>query len=697
MPTRPIYWNISHVWVMYLLMIPTLAICAYGVWRRVRLWRIGRPEVRWDQVGRRLMLVLKHGAFQARLAQDRVAGFFHILLSWGFLLLFVGTLVVMLEADFGLPIMRGNFYLYFQSFTLDLAGALAMVGVVVAWIRRSVFKPRALTQGKNHPSLLDDWVFLAHCLVLLWTGFFVEGVRIVVTEDPWGAWSPFGYLHGRLLAAFLDPGALTVLHRWLWWFHLVVAFSFLAYLPYSKLMHILAGPVNIFLQDLKPRGQLPLTDLEAENPVLGAATLTDFRWKDLADLDACTECGRCQENCPAFRTGKPLNPKALILDLQHHLHEKGPLLALAKARGELPAEQPVESELVGPVIDPEALWACTTCRACMEVCPVFIEHVPKIVEMRRHQVMLQGEFPPELNQTFKNLERQGNPWGLGAHTRAKWAEDLGVPTLEENPDAEYLFWPGCAGAFDQRGQKIARAIVQLLRTAGVSFAILGKEERCTGDPARRVGNEMLFQQLAMENIEVLKSYNVKKIITHCPHCANAFANEYRQLGFEVMVLHHTQLLNQLVKENRLKPVHPINAKVTYHDSCYLGRYNQIYRPPRELLQAIPGVELREMERHGYRSMCCGAGGGRMWMEEHHGTRINVERARQAIATGANLVATNCPFCMTMLTDGVAAEDPDNARQLAVLDLAELLLQSVEGTQSQEVAATAEDEEAIAKT
>ena len=690
MPTRPIYWNITGHWVMYPLMLIALAIFAYGIWRRVRLWRLGRPEARLDQIGERLKLVVKHAVLQARLAQNKVAGFFHIFLSWGFVILFIGTLVVAVEADFGIPIMRGNFYLYFQSFTLDLVGMLAMVGVLVAWIRRSVVRPRALTQGRNHPSFLDDWVFLVHILVLLWTGYFVEGIRIVVTDDPWGAWSPFGYLHGQLLASFLEPGAMMVLHKVLWWFHMAIAFSFIAYLPYSKMMHILAGPVNIFLQDLKPRGQLSLTDLEAENPVLGAATLTDFRWKDLADLDACTECGRCQENCPAFLTGKPLNPKALILDLQHHLHEKGPALLQAAAKGELPAEQPLESELVGPVIDPEALWSCTTCRACMEACPVFIEHVPKIVEMRRHQVMLQGEFPAELNQTYKNLERQGNPWGLGAHTRTKWAEGLGVPTLEENPDAEYLFWPGCSGAYDQRGQKIARAIVQLLQAAGVSFAILGKEERCTGDAARRSGNEMLFQQLAMENIETLKAYNVKKIITHCPHCFSTFANDYRQMGLEVEVLHHTQILSQLVKEGKLKPVHRVDATVAYHDSCYLGRYNQIYQPPRELLQAIPGLELKEMERHGPRSMCCGAGGGRMWMEERHGTRINVDRTRQAIATGADLIATNCPFCMTMLSDGIAVEDPDNTRQLAVLDLAEMLLKSVEGAHP-EVAAAAEEE------
>jgi Fe-S oxidoreductase/nitrate reductase gamma subunit len=684
MATRQIYWNISGIYMMYLLLLPTLAIFFYGFWRRIRLWRIGKPDARLDRLGDRIKLVVRHAVFQSRLSQNRLAGFFHILFSWGFVLLFIGTLVVMIEADLRIPIMRGTFYLFFQSFTLDVVGFLAMVGVAVAWIRRSVAKPRALTGYKKPPSIMDDWIFLAHYLVIMWTGFFVEGIRIVVTNDPWGAWSPFGYLHGQLLASFMSVEAMGVLHQVLWWFHLAVAFTFVAYIPFSKMIHIFTGPAAIFFQDLKGKGELPLTDLESETPVLGAASLWDFTWKDLNDLDACTECGRCQENCPAYLTGKPLNPKGLILDLQRHLHEKGPLLALAAMNKERPAEQPIESELVGPVISADALWACTSCRACMEVCPVYIEHVPKIMEMRRHQVMLQGEFPSELNQVFKNLERQGNPWGLGAHTRAKWAEDLNVPLLADSPDAEYLFWPGCSGAFDQRGQKIVRSIVQLLQTAGVSFAILGKEEKCTGDAARRAGNEMLFQQLAMENIETLKGYGVKKIISHCPHCVNTFVNDYRQMGFEVEVLHHTQILDQLVKDGKLKPVQPIEAEVAYHDSCYLGRYGGVYQPPRDLLQAIPGVKVKEMERHGAQSMCCGAGGARMWMEEHEGTRINIDRTRQALDTGAATVATNCPFCMTMMSDGVAAEAPDGNVQ--VLDVAEMLLQSVKPAERTEVAA-----------
>jgi Fe-S oxidoreductase/nitrate reductase gamma subunit len=687
MATREVYWNISGVFLMYVLLLPTLAIFFYGFWRRIRLWRIGKPEGRLDRIGERIAAVFRHAVLQARLSQNRLAGFFHILFSWGFVLLFLGTVVVMIDQDFRIPIMRGGFYLYFQSFLLDVAGFGAMVGVLTAWVRRSIVKPRALTGYKKPPSIMDDWVFLAHYIVILWTGFFIEGARIASTQDPWGAWSPFGYLHGKLLASFLSVGALQGLHQVLWWFHLAVAFSFVAYLPYSKMIHIFTGPASVFFQDLKPKGELPLTDLESETPVLGAASLWDFSWKDLADLDACTECGRCQENCPAYLTGKALNPKGLILDLQRHLHEKGPLLALAAMGGNRPAEQALESELVGPVISADALWACTSCRACMEACPVYIEHVPKIMEMRRHQVMLQGEFPSELNQVFKNLERQGNPWGLGAHTRTKWAEDLNVPLIADNPDAEYLFWPGCSGAFDQRGQKIVRSIVQLLQTAGVSFAILGKEEKCTGDAARRAGNEMLFQQLATENIETLQGYGVKKIITHCPHCANTFANDYRQMGLEVEVLHHTQILDRLVKEGKLRPVAPIEAEVAYHDSCYLGRYGGVYQPPRDLLQAIPGVTVKEMERHGAQSMCCGAGGARMWMEEHDGTRINVERTRQALATGAHTVATNCPFCMTMMSDGVAAEDTTG--QVQVLDVAEMLLKSVKPNEGAEVAVSAE--------
>lgn len=691
MPTREIYWNIeTGVWVMYLLLIPALAIFFYGMWRRIRLWRIGRPDGRLDQVGQRLRLVVKDVVLQSRLSRNWLAGVFHILFSWGFVILFIGTLVVMIHEDFRIPIMQGYFYLVFQSFILDLAGFLAMVGVGIAWIRRSLYKPRALTQGKAAPSVLDDWVLLAHLMVILFSGFLVEGIRIVATNDPWGMWSPFGLIAGRALASFMSIESLLPLHVWLWWFHLAVAFSFIAYLPYSKMIHLFTGPTAIFFQDLRPKGQLPLTDLEQEVPVLGAASLWDFSWKDIADLDACTECGRCQESCPAYLTGKSLNPKKLVLDLQRHLHEQGPLMALAALKNQRPAEQALESELVGPVIHPEELWACTSCRACMEACPVNIEHVPKIMEMRRHQVMLQGEFPPELNQTFKNLERQGNPWGLGAHTRTKWAEDLNIPTMAEKPEAEYLFWPGCSGAFDQRGQKIVRSIVQLLRAADVSFAILGKEEKCTGDAARRVGNEMLFQQLAMENIETLKAYGVKKIITHCPHCLNTFANDYRQMGLEIEVIHHTQILHQLVREGRLRPVARVEQEVAYHDSCYLGRYNDIYQPPRDLLEAIPGVAIKEMERSRENGMCCGAGGGQMWMEEHQGTRVNVDRTRQALATGASTVATNCPFCMTMMSDGVAAEEA--GERVQVLDVAEMLLQSVIPADSLEVVGSRPEEE-----
>ncbi len=683
--TRSVYWNIEYGFILYLFFIAAVAVFAYGMWQRVRLWFIGTPQVRWDRIRERLRRVWQHAALQRRLSQNRVAGLFHILFSWGFVILFIGTLVVMVHEDLRIRIMQGAFYLWFQSLILDIAGLLALVGVVIAWVRRSLTRPRALSRVSQPTSMFDDWVFLLHMVLILWTGFLVEGIRIVATDDPWAAWSPVGLVHGRLLAAFLSMEALLVLHRVLWWFHMIISFTLIAYLPYSKMIHLITGPVNIFLSDLRPAGVMATTDLEAENPVLGAASLWDFTWKDLADLDACTECGRCQENCPAFLTGKPLNPKKLILDLQHHLHERGPLLTLAAMKGERPAEQPFESEVVGPVVDPEALWACTTCRACMEVCPVFIEHVPKIVEMRRHQVMLQGEFPAELNQTFKNLERQGNPWGMGAHTRTQWTEGLNVPLLADKPDAEYLFWPGCAGAFDQRGQKIVRSIVQLLEQAGVSYAILGPEERCTGDAARRAGNELLFQQLAMENIATLQGYGVKKIITHCPHCFHTFDKDYREMGLEVEVIHHVQLLNQLVKEGRLKPVRELAQTVTYHDSCYLGRYGGEYEAPRELLAALPGVELREMERHGCTAMCCGAGGAQMWMEERHGTRVNVERSRQALATGAATVATNCPFCMTMLSDGVAAEE--SGEQVRVLDLAEMLLQAVETGGGPEAAAT----------
>ncbi len=458
----------------------------------------------------------------------------------------------------------------------------------------------------------------------------------------------------------------------------------------------------------KPVDFADIEDLD-EDARLGTGKVEDFTWKGLLDFTSCTECGRCQSQCPAWHTGKPLSPKLVVTALRDHAYAKAPYLRAAEeARASLPASALLEADrpLVGPiqvsdgvagVIDPDVLWSCTSCGACVQQCPVDIEHVDHILDLRRHQVLMEGDFPKELNGLFKGLEGKGNPWNMSPRGRMDWARDLPFPVpvvgedIEDLTEVEYLFWVGCAGAYEDRARKTTRAVAELLHTAEVTFAVLGNGETCTGDPARRAGNELVFQQLALENVATLTEARATKIVTTCAHCLNTLKNEYPELGVSAEVVHHTQLLNRLVRDGRLTPVAPPAGAVggrtiTYHDPCYLGRHNQIYDPPRELLGSIPGARLAEMPRHGSRSFCCGAGGARMWMEEKIGTRINTDRAAEALATleaagagtGPAAIATGCPFCRVMLSDGLASEQPSGSSPVPVevLDVAQLLLESV---------------------
>nr|WP_294692674.1 heterodisulfide reductase-related iron-sulfur binding cluster [uncultured Friedmanniella sp.] len=468
------------------------------------------------------------------------------------------------------------------------------------------------------------------------------------------------------------------------------------------------GAVPPIVVDQKPLDFAEIEDLD-ENASLGVGKVEDFTWKGLLDFTSCTECGRCQSQCPAWHTGKPLSPKLVITDLRDHAYAKAPYLQAAEeARASVPATALAEAErpLVGPiqvsdgvagVIDPDVLWSCTSCGACVQQCPVDIEHVDHILDLRRYQVLMESEFPRELNGLFKGLEGKGNPWNMSPRGRMDWAKDLPFPVpvvgedVQDLSEVEYLFWVGCAGAYEDRAKKTTRAVAELLHTAGVSFAVLGNGETCTGDPARRAGNEFVFQQLALENAATLTEAGATKIVTSCAHCLNTLRNEYPQVGVSAEVVHHTQLLNRLVRDGRLTPVAPPAGSVggrtiTYHDPCYLGRHNQIYDPPRDLLASIPDATVVEMPRHGSRSFCCGAGGARMWMEEKIGTRINVNRTEEALhtlqtagsGTGPAAIATGCPFCRVMLSDGLAAKQGDGsaAESVEVLDVAQLLLESV---------------------
>jgi Fe-S oxidoreductase/nitrate reductase gamma subunit len=631
--TREIYWNISHVWVMYALLVPALVIGGWGIWRRVQRWRTGGPAQRFDRPAVRIRRLLDHSLAQRR------NPWFHRLLTWGFIILTIATTVVALDADFGTSIMRGKFYLYFQSLIVDVFGALVLVGVGIAAVRRYGTRPKKLVYTD------EATLILASIFVIALTGFLVEAWRIEGTRDPWRAWSPFGNLLGQAFAAFMSVESMIAAHRVLWWLHLVVSLAFFAWLPFTKMKHVVTSPLNIYTSNLAPIGaSLKSVDFE-KSEKLGVSTLEDFTWKDMLDFDACTECGRCTDACPAHAVGKSLSPRDIILQLR---------------------DLPAGSNVLQGASAPEPLWECTTCAACVEACPVFIEQMPKIVDMRRHLVMEQAEFPDSMQAAVLSLEKRGHPFTGTQATRVDWAQGLDIQHVSEAKDAELLFWVGCGGALIERNQKVIRATAQLLTKAGVKFAILGRDEKCSGDPARRIGNEFLFETLAKHNIANLTKYKVRKVVTPCPHCFNTFRNEYPQYGGMFEVEHHSTFLANLVAEKKLTPAK--QASVTFHDPCYLGRQNGVYEAPRE----VAGASV-EMERSRNKSFCCGGGGGMSFVDEPPAQRVNQERAAEALATGAEVLATGCPFCMTMMQDGINAVRGE--REMRVLDISEVLLES----------------------
>jgi len=526
---------------------------------------------------------------------------------------------------------------------------LVMVGILLAAARRFLAQPRKLVYTN------EGVVILAVIFLMCLQGFLLEGWRIAVTNDAWAAWSPFGNLVAHASQRVMSNAQLRVAHLGVWWFHLVTVFAFIAWAPYTKMIHVITAPLNIYAANLAPLGgALKPIDFEKEES-FGVNSLARFTWKDLLDLDACTECGRCVAVCPANTVGKELSPRDFILQLRD-------LSAISSNGGPIIGARQATSA--------SALWQCTTCAACMEACPVFIEQMPKIVDMRRFLVMEEADFPDTMQEAVMSLEKRGHPFSGTQATRVDWTKGLAVKHVSEVADAEVLLWAGCGGALVERNQAVTRATAQLLTQAGVKFAILGRDEKCSGDPARRIGNEFLFETLVRENTTNMKKYQVRKVITACPHCFNTFKNEYPQYGASFEVYHHSDYLASLVAAGKIKPKIASDRKVTFHDPCYLGRQNGVYDAPRQLVQISVKEKPIEMDRNRNQSFCCGGGGGLSFIEEPANQRVNQERAREALATGADVLAVGCPFCLTMMEDGVNARKQD--QEMRVMDVAELL-------------------------
>ena len=680
----------------------------------------GRVEHVRQRAGDALRAQLSEVFGQKKLLKWTVPGAAHFFVFWAFLILgsvYLEAYGALFDRDFHIPLV-GTWPVL--GFAQDFIALMAFAGIVTFAVIRLRNSPQRLGRWSrfkgSHTS--GAWLILLMIFNVLWSMFLFRGAAVNTGAFPYESGAFISEAVGSLLAP-LGTEANEVLESVGLLIHIAVMLTFLIIVLNSKHLHIFVAPLNV-LFGRRPKAlgaALPMMskgepiDFENieeldEDTAFGIGRVEDFTWKGMLDFTTCTECGRCQSQCPAWNTEKPLSPKMLITELRDHAFAKAPyMLASDEERQSLPdaVKAEAERELVGvtegdptmpsggAVIDPDVLWSCTSCGACVEQCPVDIEHLDHIIDMRRYQVLVESSFPSELNQLFKGLENKGNPWNMSPKARMDWAKDLDFEVKQVGSDVdslaevEWLFWVGCAGAYEDRAKKTTRAVAELLHLAGVDFAVLGNGETCTGDPARRSGNEFVFQQLALQNAEVLKESAAKKVVATCAHCFNTLKNEYSQLGVELEVVHHTQLLNRLVREGRLTPVAANGAgspnggrSITYHDPCYLGRHNEVYSPPRELLNVVPGAELKEMPRNSERSFCCGAGGARMWMEEKLGERINVNRTTEAVETGADQIATGCPFCRVMLADGLTAKQADGSarEEVEVLDVAQLLLASV---------------------
>jgi len=660
-PIRETFWNIPPwaVVAVYVGGLLAIGVFAWGIRQRVMLWRRGGPEMRWDDLPARTGRVLKEVLLQTRILSQSYPGIMHAAMFWGFLALFTGTALATIDWEiarllFDARLLKGPFYLAFEL-TLDLFGLALLVGLGMACWRRFVRRPVRIEAAGRFAYAI------AALFVIALTGFLIEGCRLAVTQPWWGPWSPAGWAIGQaLLAAGATESALRGAHFSLWLFHAAVVFVFIALIPHTYFAHLVATPLNIFFAKLGPRGALNKIENLEEQETFGVSQLGQFSWKRWLDFDACTECGRCHDVCCSQLSGSVLSPKRIIGKLKATMHA-----------GEEGRSRPLHGDLISA----GELWACTTCMACVQECPARIDIVDTIVDLRRHLALAEGAFPASAASTLQNIQRLGNPWGLDPADRLNWASGLDVPVLAPGRPVEYLYWVGCSAAYDTRNHRIARSVVRILEKAGVSFGVMA-EERCHGEVGRRLGEEYLYQTAAGENIENLRKYSFRRIVTHCPHCFNTLKNEYPQFdGGRFEVVHHSELIAGLVEDGRIRPALPAAQTVAFHDPCYLGRQNGVFEAPRASLAAVPGAKLVELPRNRARGVCCGGGGGQSWLEVEARKRINVVRTEEIVASGAQTVAVGCPFCLSMLDAGrktVGAEET-----LQVKDIAEIVAGALE--------------------
>jgi Fe-S oxidoreductase len=689
--------------------VAAFALAGRRLWWLFRLGRSGQPaperiEAVREHPGRDARVQATEVIGQRKLLQWTVPGVAHALTFWGFIVLILTIIEAygdLFSRTFAIP---GIGHWAVVGFLEDLFAVGVLAGIITFAVIRLRSDPkregRASRFAGSHTGAA--WLVLLGIFLVVATLLLYRGAQINTGDFPYARGAFASQIVGHWLAP-LGLAANKAIETAGLLAQVAVILGFLVFLTYSKHLHIIVAPVNVLfsrrpdglgaLQPMRSNGKvLDFEEADPDTDVFGRGKIEDFTWKGLLDMATCTECGRCQSQCPAWATGKPLSPKTLIMDLRDHALAKAPWLLAGsdEERGKLPDHVKTEAErpLVGDsaangVIDPDVLWSCTNCGACVQECPVDIEHIDNITDMRRHQVLIESAFPAEASSMLKNLENKGNPWGMGENQRLDWAAGLGfeVPVVDGTigEDVEYLFWVGCAGALEDRAKKTTQAIATLLHAAGVNFAVLGPAETCTGDPARRMGNEFVYSMLAQQNIATLNDAGARTIVASCPHCFNTIANEYPQLGGTYEVIHHTQLLARLVKEGRLTPLTPVTEKITYHDPCLLGRHNKVFSPPRDIMDHVPGVQSQEMHRCKERGFCCGAGGARMWMEERIGKRINTERIDEALSTDPDTVSTACPYCLVMLGDAIAAKKTTGEAKetLEVIDVAQLLARSVQ--------------------